>query len=147
VNKLSKRSTYAIIVAAAVCVLLGLYFKFGPGSTHTLTGSITVTDTPSGYYGTSSVTVYGEFCSTSGGYADMQTGANVVAKDAASKIIATGSLGVGVAVGSYGCEFGFTLVVPDSEYYSIEVSHRGALTYSRDELAAELWDLSLTLGN
>jgi hypothetical protein len=34
----------------------------------------------------------------------------------------------------------------DADFYSVEVSHRGEITYSRDELEAAGWSIDLTLG-
>ena len=44
------------------------------------------------------------------------------------------------------CEFTFAIQVPDATFYSIEVSHRGEIRYSREELAERDWTVGLTLG-
>lgn len=43
------------------------------------------------------------------------------------------------------CQFSFEVEVPDASFYSVEVSHRGAVNYSRADLEAAAWTLDLTL--
>lgn len=43
--------------------------------------------------------------------------------------------------------FRFTpIAVPAAAFYSVEVSHRGAITYSRADMLASGWTVALTLG-
>lgn len=93
-------------------------------------------------------------CRGAGGYDDIGPGTQVVVKDDTDRTVATGSLvwKENKALTSSGpfigvCVFGFDLEnVPDAPFYSIEVSHRGALTYSRADLESRQWFLELTLG-
>ncbi|WP_155855285.1 hypothetical protein [Actinotalea ferrariae] len=44
------------------------------------------------------------------------------------------------------CTFPFTVDVPDSDFYSIEVAHRGKVNFSRQDLEAEGWVVALSVG-
>ena len=91
-------------------------------------------------------------CSGTGGYSDIGVGTNVVVRDATDTIIGTAPLTMDpagpepVASGNYQCGYAFTVSVPDSAFYTVEVSHRGALTYSRADLESKSWRVSLNLG-
>jgi hypothetical protein len=84
------------------------------------------------------------------GYDDIQGGAQVVVTDQTGSIIATGSLAPGTPVeagAAYLCQFAFTVSVPnDRDFYSIEVSHRGKLTYSLAEMESVGWSVEFELG-
>jgi hypothetical protein len=79
-----------------------------------------------------------------GGFGDLVVGAQVTVLSGDGAVLATGSL-TGGRVNLHGCTFTYRLTVPDSEFYRIEVSHRGALTFSRADLAAEGWHVSARL--
>jgi hypothetical protein len=85
----------------------------------------------------------------SGGYSDIQIGAQVVIRDSAGTIVATGSLLPGTATeDNRRCDYPFVVEdVPTSDFYSIEVSHRGELTYSHEELEDRDWEVMLSLGD
>ena len=69
-------------------------------------------------------------------------------KDAKGAVVATGSLGVGAKVADHICRFPLTVKgVPASDFYSIEISHRGSQTYSRQALDSDKWDVELSLGS
>lgn len=97
-------------------------------------------------------------CKGSGGYSDISEGTQVVVKNGQGTILATGRLGVGTfpPIPSPApktppttdiCGFAFLVpAIPDSDFYSIEVSHRGALVYSREDLKAKGWQVALSLG-
>jgi hypothetical protein len=111
-------------------------------SGHDLKGTILLTDA-----GRWSNVGPGDPCEGQGGYDDIIEGADVVVRNQADEIIATSSLGPGTNRGNDHCAFAFTVEeVPDAEFYSVEVSHRGALTYSKAELDGMDWNLSLNLG-
>jgi len=94
------------------------------------TGSLTLATTGLGvpFVGTGD-------CSGSGGYADITAGASVTVTDAAGTIVETSSLGPGTVI-SGTCEFSLDVPkVPEgSAFYSVEVSHRGKVTYSSEQL-------------
>ncbi|GGW66959.1 hypothetical protein GCM10010340_51360 [Streptomyces griseoloalbus] len=87
-----------------------------------------------------------ELCSGTGGYSDIDFGTQVNVTDAAGTLVAVGSLGFGEKT-ELGCEFPFTVddVTPGSKFYTVEVSHRGGLTQTEDELRAG--GLAFTLGD
>jgi hypothetical protein len=92
-------------------------------------------------------------------FEDIRAGASVVVKDAKGKILATGTLQEGKVtilrsetysnftylVGR--SSYPFALVVPDSDFYSIEVSHRGAVIFTKAQLSADNWMADITIGN
>ncbi|MFH9817638.1 hypothetical protein [Streptomyces sp. NPDC017230] len=87
-----------------------------------------------------------ELCSGTGGYSDIDFGTQVNVTDAAGTLVAVGSLGFGEKT-ELGCEFPFTVddVTPGSKFYTVEVSHRGGLTQTEDQLRAG--GLAFTLGD
>ncbi|MGV9814339.1 hypothetical protein ACWDTQ_20790 [Streptomyces cellulosae] len=88
----------------------------------------------------------GELCSGTGGYSDIDFGTQVNVTDAAGTLVAMGDLGLGEKT-ELGCEFPFTVddITPGSKFYTIEVSHRGGLTQTEEELRAG--GLAFTLGD
>ncbi|MCM1942693.1 hypothetical protein NC239_31265 [Streptomyces sp. G3] len=88
----------------------------------------------------------GELCSGTGGYSDIDFGTQVNVTDAAGTLVAVGSLGLGEKT-ELGCEFPFTVddITPGSKFYTVEVSHRGGLTQTEDQLHAG--GLAFTLGD
>ena len=88
----------------------------------------------------------GEPCSGTGGYSDIDFGTQVNVTDAAGTLVATSSLGLGEKTEA-GCTFSFTVdeITPGSKFYTVEVSHRGGLTQTEDELRAGV--LEFTLGD
>jgi hypothetical protein len=121
------------------------------GETHTITGYFTVRQQGINFLGQ---------CTGSGGYDDIQAGTQVTVRDAGGQIIAVGSLGPGVAHDDMGtpmtsddpiespmCVFPILVRdVPDSDFYAIEVSHRGELTFTRAELESLNWEVRFSLG-
>jgi hypothetical protein len=79
-----------------------------------------------------------------GGYSDIAAGGQVVVKDGAGRVLATTELSGG-QVNTRGCTFDFQLEVPDTDFYQVEVTHRGALTFARSDLAANEWHVSARL--
>jgi len=127
------RLTTVTLAAAALLVGCG-------ASGHDIKGSFVLTDP--------GVTNSGVYCSGTGGYSDIAEGLGVTVKDDAGKIIGTSQLSGNVQESSGStCSYTFAVHVPDSDFYSIEVGHRGALTYSRDELEGRKWEVGFTLGN
>jgi len=83
----------------------------------------------------------GQRCIAGGGYGDI-SGAQVVVSDAAGKTIATTQLqeaGILHLAGGANCVYDFAMAVPGGEkFYGIEVSHRGRLQYSPEQLRTEI---------
>jgi hypothetical protein len=112
---------------------------------HTIKGTFALIDT-TGNALFPSITSTGGVCQGSGGYGDISPGISVVIKDGDGKTLATTQLGSGSG-GSTRCDFAFDLEnVPEVAFYSIEISHRGALSYSLADMKAMDWSLDLTLG-
>ncbi|MFI9615370.1 hypothetical protein ACIHCM_27455 [Streptomyces sp. NPDC052023] len=88
----------------------------------------------------------GELCSGTGGYSDIDFGTQVTVTDAVGTLVAMGSLGFGEKT-EQGCQFPFTVddITPGSKFYTVEVSHRGGLTQTEEELRAG--GLGFTLGD
>ncbi|WP_079189182.1 hypothetical protein [Streptomyces kebangsaanensis] len=88
----------------------------------------------------------GELCSGTGGYSDIDLGTQVTITDAAGTLVAVGSLGFGQKT-EQGCEFPFTVddITPGSKFYTVEISHRGGLTKTEDQLREG--ELAFTLGD
>jgi hypothetical protein len=65
-------------------------------------------------------------------------------KNAAGTVVGTGNLSSGQSDGAGTCNFTFSVSgVPESEFYAIEVSHRGSMTYSVDDVRDGKVSLSL----
>lgn len=108
-----------VLVAAGV----GLYLvAFAP---ITVDGTVTVADAGKGFSDTG--------CRGTGGYSDLAEGTPVAISDASGKTIAIGRLETGRVSGA-DCVFPFHVSVPRSDFYGIEVSHRGVVKYSRAEV-------------
>lgn len=159
-----------VLVAVSVLAVLALGFHvLSPGGTAsaaahsgpapkptmmTLSGTMTVTSIHGSDTSGSSVEVDSDgTCSVSGGYDDVNAGTAVTVYDKTGTIIATTSLGDGVGtateqdsefpdiyIGS--CALPFSVQVPISDFYQVEVSHRGRITVSK----AEAGDVEATLG-
>lgn len=88
----------------------------------------------------------GEPCSGTGGYSDISFGTQVTITDAAGTLVAMGNLSLGRKT-KQGCEFPFTVddITPGSKFYTVEISRRGGLTKTEDQLRAG--ELAFTLGD
>lgn len=87
-------------------------------------------------------------CYGAGGYEDIQAGMSVTIRDGQSNILATGHTENGIQESSsVTCVFKFQVVnVPKSDFYSVEVGHRGQLNYSYEEIKKKNWEVSLSIG-
>lgn len=129
-----------VVAAAVVLVLavggLGTWLYLGSRSID-VAGDITVASLDS-------VRSVGGTCTTSGGYADIKTGAQVVVKDATGNVVATTTLGPGTGVGGT-CTFPFRIEVPSgSDFYGVELGRRGSVQYTADQMAD---GVHLTIGS
>jgi hypothetical protein len=79
-----------------------------------------------------------------GGYNDIVAGAQVVIEDGTGSTLATTDLRGGT-LGMHGCTFTFEADVLDAPFYRITVTHRGAVTYSRDDMERSGWHADLKL--
>ncbi len=81
------------------------------------------------------------------GFADISPDAQVVLYDARGAVVATTRLGGADLTGS-SCdfEFAFPPIKVRSEFYAVEVAHRGKITKSVADLRAAGWRYGLSLG-
>jgi hypothetical protein len=117
---------------------------YAPGEpvTHTISGTLLLTDTTGGNFST------GQQCAGSGGYNDLSVGANVVVRNEADTIIATGSIIGSIAQSTSECALSFLAVgVPEAKFYSLVIGHRTGPAYSAADLAANHWALALSIGS
>lgn len=110
------------------------------GRSFTATGEFTLLDTFQDDYGRG-----GSLCSGSGGYDDIREGAQVEIRDEAGNIVGVGELEASRMIHNVGCRFSFTIEGVDSGsgFYEVEVSHRGTISYTQEELED---GIELTLG-
>ena len=83
-----------------------------------------------------------------GGFSDIADGTDVTVSDAGGTVLAIGELSGGRLVGGlFQFQFDFEVHnVPDSAIYQVEVSHRGQLRYTREDMETKGWSVVLTLG-
>jgi hypothetical protein len=132
---------FVAVVAAGAFLALAGSGAFVPH--HTVAGTFTLTDTDTD----PSITTIANGCEGTGGYSDIRPGAGVTLKDGDGKVLATSFLDSGSGTAN-SCSFTFSLAnVPEAPFYTVEISHRGQLSYSLSDMKAQDWSLSLTLGN
>jgi len=88
-------------------------------------------------------------CEGDGGYSDINQGAKVTVRNGEGDILTVSDLGEGLA-DEFGadCVFNFNLNdVPNSKVYQFEVSHRGEVVYSKQQLAEKDFKINLSLGD
>jgi hypothetical protein len=139
----TRRPRWVWAVAGGALVLgaggaaYGLGVVGGSGS-HAITGSLTLYDND-----------LNDACSPGLGYNDISAGTSVTVKNQSGAVIGTGALGAGTYAsdGLSSCEFPFTVSgVPGARFYTVEVSHRGGMTYSAADLAAKSYKVDVSLG-
>lgn len=139
--------------AVAAGIIAALVFALIP-NTFTATGSLSIMDTSTSLgsyssYSTPSVLVFDDgTCSGNGGYDDLTTGATVTIRNNEQRVVGIGSITSTVGVpGVDGlCSLSFTVPdVPSGEGpYSVEVTHRGEVATTEEEL--ESGATALTIG-
>ena len=129
-----------IVIAVAGIALLVSNVAGGNSSSYKVEGTLTLANIRP-------LNTPGTPCAGSGGYDDIRASAQVIVKDQDGKTIGTSQLGPGTQTQASDCLFTFTVSgLPKAEFYSVEVSHRGALSWSFDELKAKGWTVALSLG-
>ncbi|MFI1421379.1 hypothetical protein ACH4VX_26080 [Streptomyces sp. NPDC020731] len=85
-------------------------------------------------------------CTGTDGHSGIDFGAQVSVTDAAGTLVTKDSLGLGQKT-ELGCEFPSTVndITPGSKFYTVEVSRRGGLAQTEDELRSG--GLAFTLGD
>lgn len=133
----------AAIVAAALVVTAILIS--GRGTPHTLTGTLQLADADG-------LATYedGNSCSGSGGFRDIEGGAQVTVLNEDSSVVGIGGLSDGVMADGY-CLFPFKVSnVAQSATYQIEIGSsgsRGMQRYSDADLSAAHYSVALSLGD
>ena len=134
------------VIFVAVVAAAGFIALAGSGSLtpqHTISGSFDVLATDQTF---PSIQMVGSGCQGTGGYADIVPGAQVTLKDGDGKTLGSTQLSSGTGTTS-SCTFTFSIDnVPEVPFYSLEVSHRGAITESLAQMQADAWAFGLTLG-
>lgn len=129
------RSRRGAVVIGAVALAvagagLGVALASSP-STVTLHGGMAIMPASDSYEFGENFSVTGKSCEGTGGYSDLAPGASVTIHDASGKVIATGTLGKGVGASGIGCILQWRISnVPKSNFYGVEISHRGTVTFS-----------------
>jgi hypothetical protein len=135
-----------LVFAAVLAVRVGIGREQAPAAATTttrtsMTGTLTLHDPDAG-------NKYGEVCSGTSGYDNVDAGASVVVTNEQGTVIGTGSLGLGSTSPDRDCVFNFTVAdLPEARFYGVEVSHRGKVTFSREQLEQDRWNVELTLGS
>jgi hypothetical protein len=149
----SRPPAAAVVVAVAVFGLfaigkVGLPLPGGPD--HVLAGEFVVKDL--GNLDLDALNAALDGASTDcgsglgGGYSDLRAGTAVSVKDGEGRLLGTGAL-KGGRQSINGCSFAFSVEVPDSAFYEVEVSQRGSVPFSREELDRQDWRVSLSVGD
>ena len=94
--------------------------------------------------------VDGATCYGTGGYDDMSAGTQVIVSDQDGTTIGTSQLSGGEIVDAATnvvptCEWTFEVPVEEAKFYDIEVSHRGSLQFSHEDMEEKDWKVSFTL--
>jgi hypothetical protein len=91
-------------------------------------------------------TTDGDACSGSGGFGDIEDGAQVTVTNGSGTFIAVAPLEDGeVTTPSITCTFEFEVAVPYEAFYSFTLSHRGTLNASYQQLDRGGWSVVFTL--
>lgn len=138
-----KAPLWLVGVGAALLLAMFAIASQLPPTTRTLDGSLTLRHAvPIG------APVVGKDypCVGVGGFDDIRGGATVVVYDAADKILAMGRLDPGRANDATGdCIFLFAVPdVPTSDFYRVEVAHRGQVPFTQRQVDDH--QVQLTLG-
>ena len=89
----------------------------------------------------------GSRCSGAGGFSDLDIGAGVTVTDQAGRIVGTSSISSSSKGDPKTCTFTFDVPgVPNRSFYKVEVSHRGGITYSYNQLQTAGWSIATTIG-
>ena len=141
------RALLALMIVGAAA---GMGRASGPAAAaddgHTVKGYLSLQD---------SATFIGKVCQGAGGYTDLEEGTPVVVRDGDGQVIGAGrfAAGRGTRIAKVGgvsvpsaCVFAFRLKhVPDAETYSFEMSHRGGVVYTHEELEESNWRVGAAL--
>jgi hypothetical protein len=81
-----------------------------------------------------------------GGFEGVATGAQVTVTDGTGQLLGTAVLTGGILDGE-GCHFDYVFQgLPESDFYQIDVAHRGAVAFTRERLSDTGWLAALSIG-
>lgn len=135
-----QRSIIAGVLAVIVIVVVLVVVV--PGAQRfTLTGTVQVSG---GSSDLPTVAVVGDTCHGENGFDDMKIGTTVTVTNSDGKVVAVGAVD-GATPSGVDCVMSFTVPdVPSSDFYGVEVAHRGSVQFSRDQAKS---GVVLTLGS
>jgi hypothetical protein len=137
-----------VVVAVLVAGCSGNHTAPKPAAQpgHRLDGSYTV-------HGIFPRRSYGAPCKgADAGYPDIHAGTSVVVRDKAGALLSSTTLADGTLRRTPlrgrddDCQFRYSLTVPDRDSYTIEVSDRGSVEFSRADMERSGWKPGLTIG-
>jgi hypothetical protein len=130
-----------IMIAAVLLAGCGGDGKPKAAEPRTLTGTVTLFDADRPWR-------KGPPCEGRGGYSDLHAGVQVTVRDEAKATVGVASLGDGEFEDVGHCRWAFSVPgLPEREFYSVEVSRRGEVTFSRADLVQRQWMVALTIGD
>lgn len=136
-------SALRVVIAVVVVVAAVIGYAFlharstGGAQTHTLVGSFTANGALPIHGGNGA----GVPCRVDG----TQVGESVTVTDHSGKEIGLGSLTGGVEDASIeNCVFSFTVSVPDTDFYNVQVGTGNPVSFSRSELVSNGWHPGIT---
>lgn len=84
-------------------------------------------------------------CYGTGGYSDLGTGGQVLILDGQQNVLGVGRLET-TGETALGCEWTFSIEVPEAEFYQINIGHRSPVVYTLEELEELQWLVELSIG-
>lgn len=140
VRKILNNRYIKLAIIIVVLVLVIIVVQALSQSKHKLSGTVTLYDTKLDFQN-------GESCYGSGGYDDLSQGASVSVRNGSDKIVATTTLSDGTMISGSECEFSYALEsVPKSDIYQVEVSKRGNVPYSYNDIKDKDFVVNLEIG-
>lgn len=128
------------LLGVVVLLLAGCGSGKAAGS-HTLAGGVFLTGLQSAIGSAN-----GTACTSPADFSDIAAGAAVTVSDQSGTILGLGQLDPGMVTASEECEFLFTIPdIPSKPFYQVQVGHRGEMTYSASQLAANAWVIGFSL--
>lgn len=132
-----------VMIALAIGIGLALVATGALNARHTITGDYILVDSA---HNPPLITADGSACRGSGAYGDIVPGAPVSLVDGAGTVLGTTTLNGGTGDATE-CDFAFSIAdVPEVGAYTVEVSDRGKVTNTLDELREHKWAFALSLG-
>jgi hypothetical protein len=132
---------FGLIGVLVVALAAGVFAAVGHHGGHDLTIAMDLTNSSD-----PTIEQFSSGCDVADtGYDDLKAGAPVTIRDSKAEVLASTFLSDGKTVGE-DCTWKLRVHVPDSDFYAIEVSHRGSVTYTRQDLERNGWEADLSIG-